>query len=580
MIELASLQLQTPAWLALLPPLWILLWLFARHNGRHSMWDRVCDPHLLNNMRVVDSVDAPSTKLIWPLALVLTLSVLAASGPGWRAQSSPLMESANARIIALDLSQAMRVRDVKPDRFSQAIAAVREIIGSDFDGETGLVVYAGAAFVLSPLSRDANTLLAFIDALEPGMLPLEGARLNLAIERAQDLLLASVSGKGQIIVISSGSSEKSSAVRAALEARDRGHQVSILAIGTAAGGPLIDGDGMLLRDGGGKFILAKTDFDALESIAAAGGGIMLGISDAGAYDALLGSRISADILVEVSTASTDGINDIANEGYWLILLTLPFSLLLFRRNLLWIVLVAVVLPLEREAEAAESASIWRHREHQAYAFYRQGEFETSAALAQDPLLKGAAYYRVGNYHKALEIFSQANSAFAHYNRGNTLAKLDRSEEAITAYQQALALDPGLVDARYNKRLLEFYRQQQQVDDQQNSGSSSDSGQRHSAEQPKGEARPGVIGNETSNPADEQRLESGYGASVQLGQLDPFEQFDGREQQRDRFSLSNGINPIQAQILVESWVSKLPAASSELFRRKFIRDYQRQQQQTR
>jgi hypothetical protein len=99
----------------------------------------------------------------------------------------------------------------------------------------------------------------------------------------------------------------------------------------------------------------------------------------------------------------------------------------------------------------------------------------------------------------------------------------------------LALDPGLVDARYNKRLLEFYRQQQQVDDQQNSGSSSDSGQRHSAEQPKGEARPGVIGNETSNPADEQRLESGYGASVQLGQLDPFEQFDGREQQRDRFS---------------------------------------------
>ena len=90
----------------------------------------------------------------------------------------------------------------------------------------------------------------------------------------------------------------------------------------------------------------------------------------------------------------------------------------------------------------------------------------------------------------------------------------------------------------------------------------------------------VIGNETSNPADEQRLESGYGASVQLGQLDPFEQFDGREQQRDRFSLSNGINPIQAQILVESWVSKLPAASSELFRRKFIRDYQRQQQQTR
>ena len=581
MIDLATFRFLTPSWLLLLPLLWWLLWMLTKYNLRQSMWNRLCDPHLLGKMQTNKTGSNSIRWLILSLAIVLTLAVLAAAGPSWRQQTHPVMESASARIIALDLSRAMLVEDVKPSRFAQAIAATREIIDANFDGETGLVVFSGSAFVVSPLSRDANTLLAFVDSLEPGIMPLDGNRIDLAIARAQDLLLASISGKGQIVVITSGSGQYPSAAQAALNARTLGHQVSIMAIGTSAGGPLIGNDGALVKDAEGKFVLARTHFRELQGIADAGNGFMVSLSEATAYNELLGSRIQADNLVEASKGSKDEDREAANDGIWLVWMMLPFALLLFRRNLIWAILITLMLPLDDGLLAAEADSIWQHREHLAFAAFQQGDFERSAEWSGNALLKGSSYYRSGDYEKAVQQFSLNASAQSHYNRGNSLTQLNRLPEAIAAYTEALALEPGLNAARYNKRLLELYlAQQRENENEQSVESDSGSGDFDQLEQSAAENRPGVIGQEYNNPGDEQQLESGFGAALQSGQIDPFEQFDGREQQIERFSLGQSIDRAQAEILLQNWIRNLPAASSELFRRKFLRDFQRQRQQTR
>jgi Ca-activated chloride channel family protein len=581
MIDLATFRFLTPSWLLLLPPLWWLLWMLAKYNLRQSMWNRVCDPHLLDKMQADEAGSNSIRWLIWSLAIVLTFAVLAAAGPSWRQQTHPVMESASARIIALDLSRAMLVEDVKPSRFAQAIAATREIIDADFDGETGLVVFSGAAFVVSPLSRDANTLLAFVDALEPDIMPLDGNRIDLAIARAQDLLLASISGKGQIIIITSGTGHYSRAAQAALNARTLGHQVSIMAIGTVAGGPLIGKDGALVKDGQGKFVLARTNFTELQGIADAGNGFMVSLTEATTYHELLGSRIRADNLVEASKGAEDDHREAANDGIWLVWMMLPFALLLFRRNLIWVILIALTLPLDDGLLAAEADTIWQHREHLAFAAYQQGDFERSAEWSVNALLKGSAYYRNGDYQQAIEQFSLDDSAQSHYNRGNSLTRLNRLPEAIAAYTEALALEPGLSEARYNKRLLELYlARQRESEGEQSAESDGGSGDLDQLDQSTGENRPGVVAQAYNNPGDEQQLEPGFGAALQSGPLDPFEQFDGREQQLERFSLGQGIDRAQAEILVKNWIKNLHAASSELFRRKFLRDFQRQQQQSR
>ena len=581
MIDLSTFRFLTPSWLLLLPLLWWLLWWLKKYNLRQSMWNRLCDPHLLDRMQA-NAVGSINTRwLIWPLAVVLTLATLAAAGPSWRQQTHPVMESASARIIALDLSPAMLVEDVKPNRFAQAIADTREIIDAGFDGETGLVVFAGAAFVLSPLSRDANTLLAFIDALEPNLLPVDGIRVDLAIDRAQDLLLASISGKGHIIVITSGSEQTADAVQAALSARARGHRVSIMAIGTATGGPLIGKDGALVKDGQGKFVLAKTSFTELQGIADAGNGFMVNLTESTTYNELLGARIQADNLVEAAQDADNDDQQAANDGVWLVWMILPFALLLFRKNLIWVILIAVLLPLGDGLYAAEPDSIWQHREQLAFEAYRQGDFERSAALSLNSRLKGSAYYKSGDYQLALEQFSQDDSAQSHYNRGNSLTRLNRLPEAIAAFARALALAPALAEARYNKRLLEIYLAQQAASEgEQSAESDGTSDDLDQLDQSSGERRLGAVGQESNNPGNEQQLEPGFGAALQSGQPSLFERFDGREQQLQRFSLADGINRAQAESLVENWIKNLPSTSSELFRRKFLRDYQRQRKQTR
>ncbi|MDH3449360.1 MAG: VWA domain-containing protein [Gammaproteobacteria bacterium] len=579
-MESAAFKFLSPLWLLLLPPLWWMAWSFARRYRRRSMWSKLCDPPLLDHMRPRGGTARNRNWRIWPMTIVLSLATLAAAGPSWRQQAHPLLESANARIVALELSRAMLVEDVLPNRFAQAIAAAREIVKTDFEGETGLVVFSGAAFVLAPLSKDVNTLLAFIDVLEPGMLPLQGTRIDLAIELAQDLLKASISGRGQIVIITSGSERNSKAVQAASNAVGRGHRVSVMAIGTQAGGPLLGDKGALIRDEQGGYVLARTHFGDLLQIANAGQGVLVTLTRPGLYRGMLESRIKAASLVEAEQPVADEQRFAANEGIWLVWLALPFALLLFRRNLLWVILAALLLPGQEGVYAAQPDTFWQHRERRAFDAFRRGDLQLCIDLSSDPMLKGSAYYRKGQYAEALELFRQIETPRSFYNRGNSLAMQQQFPAAIDAYAHALELEPGFGEARYNKRLLELYLEQRQNDADQSGESTAQDDALESLDENGADSRAGVVGQDLNNPGDEPQAGSGLGASAQIGQVDPVEQFDGGEQQQERFSLSDDIDQARAQMLVERWVKTLPTTSSELFRRKFERDYQRQMRQSR
>ena len=582
MSEPIAFQFLNPGWLLLLGPAWWLVWIFSRRADRDSMWSRVCDPALLDKMITRDQTRNSTRMLAWILGLVLTLSIIAAAGPSWRKQSYPILESTSARVVALDLSRSMLVKDIKPTRFVNAIAAAREIISTEFDGETGLVVFAGRAFVVSPLSRDAGTLLAFLEALDPSTMPKDGTRIDLAIDAARDLLTASFAGVGQILIITAGASNDSTAtLEAARVAASQGHRVSVLAIGTAQGGPLADPEGRLLRDNSGRVLLARTNFELLERIADTGNGTSVAFTGTGYSSGLLISRLDASALVESERNADSSQRAAANDGAWIVWLALPFALVLFRRNLVWMILLGVLIPGEHELHARESNSFWQHREKLAYEYYLRGDYQSSLALSRDPRLQGAAYYRDGRYQQALENFGADNSAGSLYNLGNTLAQQNRLSEAIIAYQKALDLEPELEAARYNMRLIELYLEQQaDAGGEQYDGSDGDNSPAQSSNSTETETRIGVAETLT-NPADDPQIGSGLGASLQPGQVDLVERFDGQEETLQRFALrtQQGEQPADPEFM-EHWIRSLPETSTDLFRRIFLRDAQRQERQSR
>ena len=584
MNDLVNFRFLDPLWLLLLPVAWWLLWMVRRFYLRKSMWRKICDPALLAYM-VQDQAGRREPR--WQLllmALVLSLGIVALAGPSWREQSSPLMESATARVLVLDLSQSMLVEDVKPDRMTQALAQARQILSTEFVGETGLVVYAGAAFVVSPLSRDAGTLLAFLDALTPQTMPVLGSRLDQAITSAQELLTASIAKRGHIVVISAGGGDIQLAAQAAAAASELGNRVSLLAIGSEAGGPIRDAEGGLSRDTKGKVILAKTDFAALERIAQIGNGLFIRYSDS--FDS---GSLQFDVDLGLALESLKSLESLdetlktpANDGIWLVWLLLPFALLLFRKNVFWIVLLAVTFPSDHQLYAMDFQSLWKHQNQRAFEAYQQGDYQSAIALTDDPMIRGAAYYRLNNFSEASAEFAQPDSAVGWYNRGNALAQAQLFPEALSAYKRALEIEPNLEDAKINHQLVETYLiERRETENGEGDSDASNNNDTEELELSDDRTRAGTSGERSQNPGDSQQPGLGSSSSVQPGDIDLDEEYDGNDPELGKLVLQEfSGEALPEPALIDRWIESLPQASSDLFQRKFQRDYNRQRNQAR
>ena len=58
---------------------------------------------------------------------------------------------------------------------------VSDLLRRSRDGRTGLVVFAGDAFVVAPLTRDADTLVHLLSAIDTSVVPVQGSRPDLGL---------------------------------------------------------------------------------------------------------------------------------------------------------------------------------------------------------------------------------------------------------------------------------------------------------------------------------------------------------------------------------------------------------------
>ena len=142
------------------------------------------------------------------------------------------------------------------------------------------------------------------------------------------------------------------------------------------------------------------------------------------------------------------------------LLLLPFALYLFRRSaLLGAFLIFGFLP-QQNAFAVELPSLLKNTDQRAFDAYQSKDYE-SASSAQSSQLKGAAFYKQGDYDAAVNQFSNDKSATGLYNYANALARAGKLEESLQAYKQALSLQSDFKEAAENQTLVEQLINQQQ-----------------------------------------------------------------------------------------------------------------------
>ena len=157
-----------------------------------------------------------------------------------------------------------------------------------------------------------------------------------------------------------------------------------------------------------------------------------------------------------------------DQGYWLVFLLLPIALLSFKRGIILLLICIPVIGITPNTAYAFSLdNLWLTQDQQAQKALNAGDAKAAAEQFQSPEWQAAAQYRAGDYSAAAKSFAKSDSATAHYNRGNALAKSGDLEGAIKAYDEALKRNQNLADAKQNRALTEaaLKRQQQQQKEQ-------------------------------------------------------------------------------------------------------------------
>lgn len=556
MMEMLPLHFIRPLWLFLLPLAIILPVLWRRLRRPSGDWSKICDVHLLRWLSVGNAASRPSRYGPWLAGLVWLIAAIALAGPSWQKLPDSSFTSRDARVLVLDLSLSMLAEDLKPNRLTQARYRLSDMLDDTLEGQTGLVSYAGDAFVVSPLSSDTNTIRNMLPALRPDVIPVSGSRPDRALKLAAELLKRSGMAQGEILLIADSGSQAASSIAGKLA--KQGIFTSVLAVGTLQGAPIPSGDGFV-SDSKGNIVVARLQRDALQSIASAGGGryseLTAGSTTISPWAAVEGSEFAR---------KDDALGERWKDtGPWLVLLLLPLVAFSFRRGLLF-VLPLLVLPgllLSTDAQAGLWEDLWSSKDQQAQTALQQQRAADAAVLAKHPAIAGEAFYRNGDFVRAGQSWSQLNQADSHYNRGNSLTQAGEFEAALAAYDAALAQDPEMEDAIFNRDLAEKMKQeqeQQQQDQEDQEGESSE-------EQSGDESEQGEQGDEES-PENQQDGEQGDEESD--------EQKEGEENgESSESEMEQNWSEEDAQAM-EQWLRRIPDDPGGLLRRKFRNQHQR------
>ncbi|MGF6591217.1 tetratricopeptide repeat protein [Pseudomonas sp. 2835] len=559
-----------PLWLVVLPLLAWLLWKLWHRQKRAGRWQMIL-PAAFHAV-LLGGGNGRDSKLPWiALGLAWLITVLALVGPSWQRLEDTRQRPADPLVVLLELTPQMLADDAAPNRLEQARRKILDLLEHRRDSQTAIIVYAGSAHTLVPLSDDLATSRNLLEALDPAIMPQAGQRADLAVRKGLALLAQAGIGQGRLLLI--GSSLDTQERQGIVQALGRqGPSLLMLGVGSAEGAPVRQANGEFLKDDQGGILLPRLDSASLKAFVTSTGGRYRSarIDDLD----LRGLRLFDNPRSLRDDGQTVQLDSWADQGYWLLLPLLLLAACAGRRG--WLFCLPLLLALPQPSYAFEFNDLWLRPDQQGRRLLEQQRPAEAARHFDDPQWKGLALYEAGDYNGAARQFAQGNSAADHYNRGNALARSGELEAALDAYEQALERQPELQPALANKALVEQLLQQRQAEQapeqpsedtqQSNPNSSSDAASSSQNAQDQAAAKPAQDPDQAAKPEDngnEQAQNQASGAD------------DDDTTRPPQRPTDSSLDAEQRQAL-EQWLRQIPDNPAELLRRKFW--YEQQQHQ--
>jgi Ca-activated chloride channel homolog len=202
-------------------------------------------------------------------AMFLALLLLAIARPQRTSQLTEQKSEGIDIFLATDISESMRIEDLKPNRLEAAKrVALAFIQGRNVD-RIGLIVFAGDAFPMAPLTTDYQLLEEYIGQTDFGLITKPGTAIGSALAIATNRMADSKSKTKVIILLSDGDNTAGNIdpTTAARLAASYGIKVYTIAVGRD--GPVPVGEDVF---GSTQYAQNNLDERTLRSIARLGNG--------------------------------------------------------------------------------------------------------------------------------------------------------------------------------------------------------------------------------------------------------------------------------------------------------------------
>jgi Ca-activated chloride channel family protein len=492
-----------------------LAWGLVRYERwRRERLDAFGNPDLLQRVSAV----ATSRQLFSGMGLRLAaigLIILALARPQLGERSASLAQTGRDVLVLLDLSRSMNAADQDSSRLALAKDVVSELLAESAGNRFGLIVFGGSAFLQLPLTTDHAAFRRFLEAATTDDLENPSTDLSRALSAAATTFEhEGERGYQTVLLISDGESVEGDPGPVLKRLRAAGVAVFAIGVGTSGGAPIpadsAEGPEKWHRDHIGRVVQSRLEEGDLRRAA---------IETGGSYRPW-SAEVARDVAAEIAALEKRALASRASPeradrfqwplGLAVLLLIMEPGLAGLRTKRTGFGAAAIQIALA-SAGLLTGCSPGMRSAGVGERLYREGNYKEAYQAFQqafnatgDPALRydiGVVLYRLKQYATAAESFREAAAVpelrqRSHYNLGNSYVRL--SEEApekdaplrlaITAYEEALRLDPSDSLAKWNLELA----LQRRGEDRESGGSS---GRGRSADYGQGNQNvPGYEGN--------------------------------------------------------------------------------------
>jgi len=182
----------------------------------------------------------------------------------------------NNVIFMLDVSNSMNAEDIDPSRLAEAKNLMLATMQKMKNDKIGIVIFAGEAVSIMPLTTDYGTAETYISAVETGSMKIQGTDFLKGMQAAAEKFKNVSKGSRKVILLSDGEDNEGNDNAAVRLANKEGISITSVGIGTDEGAPVpeyVFGQLMGYKtDMDGGTVISKRQTEALRKMAESTGG--------------------------------------------------------------------------------------------------------------------------------------------------------------------------------------------------------------------------------------------------------------------------------------------------------------------